>query len=115
MAFDNLGILLPALFLNVSRQLETLSDVQLSPLGVVLGSLSRPKTMWIDFICIAQRNVIEKNAEVRLINSIYNKADKVNSGGVSKMPKCSLDIRRDQEVTIIQDQGLGECRFLPCV
>ena len=48
----------------------------------------KPRTLWIDSICIDQRNVIEKNAQVRLMTSIYDRADRVISWiGVDNEPE----------------------------
>ncbi|EEY16620.1 conserved hypothetical protein [Verticillium alfalfae VaMs.102] len=37
----------------------------------------KPRTVWLDSICIDQRNVIEKNYQVRLMNKIYLRSEAV--------------------------------------
>ncbi len=39
--------------------------------------LSEPVMLWVDQICIDQRNIAEKNAQVAAMKDIYNRADEV--------------------------------------
>lgn len=42
-----------------------------------LRHVSEPRVLWIDALCINQKDVLERNSQVRHTNSIYKKASEV--------------------------------------
>src|SRR5580700_5121291 len=50
------------------------------PFGNIESNLrceDRPRTLWVDAICINQENITERNSQVQLMKSIYEKASRV--------------------------------------
>lgn len=65
----------------------------------------KPRTLWVDAICINQADVEERNAQVSLMAFIYGRATRVLVWlGQSPQPYTSLD----REVMYIQSQANGK-------
>ncbi|KAF2243533.1 HET-domain-containing protein [Trematosphaeria pertusa] len=90
-------ILLDGAEFSVTRNLE------LALRGLRLPKGSTPKPLWVDAVCINQKDIIERNQQVGLMGEIYSSADRVIIwlGEADKDSDVALDT-----VPLLANEGL---------